>query len=345
MTRINILRQYSAGSHNAPIQYLASQEGHEVKTHEYDLSSNVSNIGGNLHFLAKSLFQARDERIILGAEPFDPLVPLFDRLADRHYVVLHTSWPRWESNSNVPQPAHFDWQHRKWQSFLNKVQAVGVTAAATTSVTEAGANEAVHIPHSIDTNTYRPNATADSVTDSDVPVVLFVGQLEERKGVAELINVITSWDGPDTEFWFVGDGSLSDAVSELATSSNRVKYFGFVSDEQRLAALYANADVFTLPSYRVDGWEELFGIVIIEAFASGLPVVSTDCIGPTEIIEDGETGYVVPQHDTEQLADRLTKLTSSPNQREKMGHQARSEAIERYDSKRIAEEWRDVLHL
>lgn len=345
MARINVLRQYSAGSHNAPIQYLASQGGHEVRTHEYDLSSNISNIGGNLHFLATSLRQTRDERIVLGAEPFDPLVPLFCRLADRHHVVLHTSWPRWEPGGDVPQPARFDWQHQRWESFLGKVQAVGVTSAATVSVAEAGASGAAHIPHSVDTDTYHPGATADLDVESADPVVLYVGRLERRKGVAQLVDLITDWDGPDVEFWFVGKGPLLNDISELADESNQVRYFGYVSDEQSLAAIYASADIFTLPSYRVDGWEELFGIVLIEALSSGLPVVTTDCVGPSEIIEHGRTGYVIPQHNSEVLLNRIAHLVSSPSRREKMGRQARQEAEERYDSKIVAEDWQHILNI
>lgn len=345
MVVIKILRQYPAGSHNEPLRYLASNESHEFRTYEYDLMSNVSDLVGNLRFLTESLFRTRGEQIVLGAEPFDPLVPVFARLAERHDVVLHTSWPRWKPGGDVPQPARFDWQHRRWRSFLGKVRVVGVTEAATASVSEAGASKAVHIPHAVDTNTYHPDAVTNASVETDTPVVLFVGELEQRKGVAELVDILTDWDGPDVEFWFVGDGALSDSVSRLAADSDRVKYFGYVPDEQRLAALYASADIFTLPSYRVDGWEELFGIVLIEAFASGLPVVTTDCVGPREIVEHGETGYIVPQHDTAVLANRLAELVSSPDRRAEMGHRAREEALARYERKAVAEQWRDVLGL
>lgn len=345
MVTINILRQYPAGGHNEPLRYLAEQEGHEIRTHEYDLTSNVSSIGDNLQFLLKSLLWSRDERIILGAEPFDPLIPLFSRLAERHSVILHTSWPRWESDGDVPQPARFGYQHRKWGAFLKNVRAVGVTSAATASVAEAGASKAIQIPHAIDTSTFHPDADTDSVIEGDTPVILFVGQLERRKGVGELVDIITDWNGPDAEFWFVGDGPLSDSVSELAAESDRVRYFGYVSDQQQLATIYASADIFALPSYRVDGWEELFGIVLIEAFASGLPVVATDCVGPTEIIEDGKTGYIVTQHDTDTFASRIAELASSPGRRSEMGSQARKEALTQYDREIVAKKWRRILSL
>lgn len=341
MSTINILRQYPAESHNSPLRCVAQRSNLDLSTHEYGLTTNITNVGGNVRFLADLLLQSRGKRVILGAEPFDPLVPIFQRLADRHDVILHTSWPYWEENF-VPQPARFGWQRCRWEQFLENVRAIGVTRAATASVSEAGASEAVHIPHAVNTDVYHPAAGS---TERDDPVILFVGQLEPRKGVVELVDLIQNWEGPETRFWFVGDGPLKTQVSSLAASNERVEYFGYVADEDRLADLYASSDIFTLPSYRVEGWEELFGIVVIEALACGLPVVATDCVGPKEIIDEGETGYVVQQHDVDALRNRLEMLVSSQNEREQMGEGAREVAEARYRTNLVAEQWRRVLDL
>jgi glycosyltransferase involved in cell wall biosynthesis len=341
MTEINVLRQYPAASHDAPIREIARREGHHIRRHEYDLTSNLEGLLGNVSFLTRSLFWTENEPVVLGAEPFDPIVPLFHRLARRHRVVLHTSWPYWEGDF-VPQPARFEWQRDRWKRFLRDVTVVGVTRAATESVATAGASRAVHIPHGVDTKTYRPDA---GTIGRDEPVVLFVGRLESRKGIDDLVGVIQNWEGPETRFWFVGEGPRSETVARLATDVDTVEYFGFVSETTRLANIYASADVFTLPSYRVEGWEELFGIVVIEALSSGLPVVATDCVGPSEIIEDGETGHLVGQRDQPALRHRLEELVASDDRREAMGLRAREVAIEQYDQERVANQWRSVLDL
>lgn len=341
MTVINILRQYPAGSHNTPILHLARREGYRIRTHEYDLLSNVNGVFGNIAFITRALLQMKNEKFVLGAEPFDPLVPLFHRLARRNDVILHTSWPYWETNF-VPQQPTFRWQRSRWKRFLQDVRAVGVTHASVESVRRAGASEATHIPHSIDTSIYKPNA---GTIECDDPVVLFVGRLEPRKGVAELIELIEDWNSADTQFWFVGDGPLAENIATLETVNDQVKYFGYVSDDQQLADIYASADVFTLPSYRVDRWEELFGIVVIEALACGLPVVATDCVGPAEIIDDGETGYIVDQHDVDKLRNRLERIVNDPKQQAQMSKRAREVTLERYDNSHVADQWQQVLEV
>lgn len=341
MTLINIFRQYPAGSHNTPIRHLAERESHRVRTHEYDLDSNIGGVFGNTAFIMDALFRMRGEQFVLGAEPFDPRVLGFHRIAKRNDLVLHTSWPVWESEF-VPQPPQFDWQRERWRKFLGDVHVVGVTQASVKAASEFGAREATHIPHSIDTSVYHPEA---GTKVRDEPIVVFVGRLEPRKGVAELIDLIRGWDGPDARFWFVGNGPLAQEVSALADAREKVEYFGYVSDDEVLADIYASADILTLPSYRVEGWEELFGIVVIEALACGLPVVATDCVGPAEIVDDGETGYVVPQHDVDALGDSITNLLVSPDDRERMSERAREVAEERYENDKVADQWKRVLDI
>ena len=85
-----------------------------------------------------------------------------------------------------------------------------------------------------------------------------------------------------------------------------------------LASLYRNAALFVLPSN-----EEGLGIVLLEAMASGTPVVSTRCGGPETIIVDGETGFLTPVGDAQALAARMRQLLESPQLRRDMGASGR----------------------
>ena len=339
MYEINSLRQYPAPSHDAAFEYLAADGRATIARHHYEVAPNPTGVPRNAAFLFRELLLNRDDLIVLGAEPYDKRVPVFDRLARRHDLVLHTSWPNW-GTANVPQPTDSERRIERWTDFLSRVHVVGVTEAATDAAREFGASEASHVPHGIDTDVYRPDAGQPG-DERDRPVVLFVGRLERRKGVAQLLEIAANWTGPEVTFRFVGDGPLADDVA-AAARSDRVEYAGYVSDDERLASLYATSDALALPSYAVPGWEELFGIVVIEAMACGLPVVATDCVGPAEILDDGETGFVVPQHDTDALAERLRRVVSDDVLRDRLGERARERAESAYDWAVTAEQWAAV---
>ncbi len=102
-----------------------------------------------------------------------------------------------------------------------------------------------------------------------------------------------------------------------------------VSSEE-LAELYRQASLFLLSSN-----EEGLGLVILEAMASGIPVVSTDCGGPSTLIKDGETGYLVPVKDDKALASPVTRLLQNAEERERMGMKGR-ERVERLFSQNAA---------
>lgn len=335
--RVCGLRQYPAANHNRPLRRLADRGTIRFSRREYTAASNVTGAPRNLLYLLRAALLDTDETVVLGAEPFDPRVPLFDRLADRHRLIFHSSWPFWDEDF-VPQPARLDTQRRRWFEFVDGLEVVAPTAATADALERLGA-DGNHVPHAVDTEQFHPTAHhGTELADRDRPTVFFAGRLEERKGVKYLLDVAESWHDRPVEFRVAGQGPLADDVRECGD----VTYVGFL-DPDRLAAEYAAADVFCLPSYRVPGWEELFGIVVIEAFACGTPVVSTDCVGPAELIDDGDSGYVVEQHDRDALADRLDAVLSAPDHRREMAEHVRSRATAEFDIEVVADEWAAVL--
>ncbi len=98
-----------------------------------------------------------------------------------------------------------------------------------------------------------------------------------------------------------------------------------VREGAELADLYRHAMFFVLPSD-----EEGIGIVLLEAMASGLPVVSTCCGGPETAVLDGETGFLTPVGDAQALADAMQHLLDNPALRRRMGQAGRRIAEERF---------------
>lgn len=335
--RVCGLRQYPAANHNRPLRRLAERGAIQFSRREYTAASNVTGAPRNLLYLLRAAFLDTDETVVLGAEPFDPRVRLFDRLADRHRLIFHSSWPFWDGEF-VPQPARLDVQRRWWFDFVDGLEVVAPTSATADALADLGA-DAHYVPHAVDTEQFHPTAHhGTDLANLSRPTVFFAGRLERRKGIEYLLDVAKSWQDRPVEFRVAGRGPLADEVR----GCEAVTYVGFLGTE-RLAAEYASADVFCLPSFRVPGWEELFGIVVIEAFSCGTPVVSTDCVGPAELIDDGDSGYTVEQHDREALEDRLDAVLSAPERRQQMSEHVRRRATEEFDIEVVADRWASVL--
>lgn len=135
-----------------------------------------------------------------------------------------------------------------------------------------------------------------------------------------------------------GQGDQTDyrqLMTELDIDANRCHLNGPVED---VVKVYQDSSIFVLSS-RFEG----FGMVLIEAMACGLPVVSFDCpAGPDEIITDGVDGLLVPSGDVHALAEKLMTLMSDEDQRKRFGKQARLTA-QRYDMAALAGQWKALF--
>ena len=158
-------------------------------------------------------------------------------------------------------------------------------------------------------------------------VLLLESFAQARKSVAALRLVLVDPDGPNAAFQqTVTELELGDDVSVRVRTSN-----------EELADLYRNALCLALSSD-----EEGFGMVVIEAMASGIPVVATKCGGPDGIITDGHDGFLVPVGDVTALADRLAVLARDAELRREMGRRARHTVEERYSAEKAGQAFLSV---
>lgn len=131
-------------------------------------------------------------------------------------------------------------------------------------------------------------------------VVLAVGRLSAEKGMGDLVAAFAQMTRRDARLVIAGDGPergrLERQAQELGLAE-RVRFLGQVADP---TALYRTARVLAVPSRT-----EAFGMVVVEALAHGLPIVATDCSGPSEILEGGKYGRMVPIGDTAAMAAAL----------------------------------------
>jgi len=169
-----------------------------------------------------------------------------------------------------------------------------------------------HVPHFID-------ATLWKTSYGTGEYVLFVGRLSEEKGVATLIRAAALI--PDIPFHIVGTGPEEERLRALAEElgASNVKFRGWMSGEV-LRAEYADARFVVVPSE----WYEVFGLIVLEAYAAGKPVIASQIGGLAELVKDGETGLHASAGDEKDLATNIYSLWTDPVAGESMGRAGRA---------------------
>ena len=164
--------------------------------------------------------------------------------------------------------------------------------------------------------------------------VLSVGRLVRGKGHAVLLDALARLrdDGVETLTTLVGDGPERGPLERLAAELRLdVRFAGAVGQDE-VRAFYEDAELFCLPTFA-----EGLGVVLLEAMAFGLPVVSTLVMGVPEVVEDGETGLLVRPGRPDLLAEALVRLAAAPELRDRMGRAGRRCVLEEFDVHRQAE--------
>jgi glycosyltransferase involved in cell wall biosynthesis len=180
------------------------------------------------------------------------------------------------------------------------------------------------------------------------PTILSVGRLVEKKGIPDLVEAcgILKKRGVSFRCEIVGKGELESRIRSrvAALGLEDVVSLPGPRPQGELRGLYRRADIFVAPCVVArDGNRDGLPTAILEAMASGLPVVSTPVTGIPEAVVNGETGALVPEHAPEALADALQDLLEDPNLREKMGIAGRRRAEEKFDISRNASRLRRLL--
>ncbi len=177
----------------------------------------------------------------------------------------------------------------------------------------------------------RVTARYPAVTAS-LPKLLFVGRLRYYKGLNVLLDAL-----PDlqAQLLIAGSGPMLNAwqaYARLRGVADRVAWLGEVSDDD-LPVLYHLAQLFVLPATHPS---EAFGLVQVEAMASGIPTVCTELgTGTSWVTLDGQTGYVVPPNDPHSLAEAINQLLSDDQLRAQLGRAAQARAQAEFTVERM----------
>jgi glycosyltransferase involved in cell wall biosynthesis len=166
------------------------------------------------------------------------------------------------------------------------------------------------------------------------PVIGFVGRLTRDKGLPELMRAFDDLLRSRPEAWLVlvgwfdeSEDALPPHLRETIERHPKLLRTGFVADT---APWYRAMDVLVLPTHR-----EGFPNVVLEAAASGIPVITTLVTGSREAVLPGVTGLLVPPGDSQALTESMLELLANPARRQQMGAAARSWVVERFPKARI----------
>jgi glycosyltransferase involved in cell wall biosynthesis len=165
-----------------------------------------------------------------------------------------------------------------------------------------------------------------------IPQILFLAMVCEEKGAGVLIDACRILMGQGVKFscQIAGRASSEEELKLLREKAkgmeHLVEFVGPVTGDRKWD-LFARSDVFCFPTYYAS---ESFGLVAVESMMAGLPVVTSDWRALPEIVDEGQTGFLVPVKDAAATADRLRRLLDDPALRQRMGGNSRERFLNDY---------------
>jgi glycosyltransferase involved in cell wall biosynthesis len=198
-----------------------------------------------------------------------------------------------------------------WRDGVDRIIAPSRFMAAILEEYGVAKDRIAHVPHFIDAGAWTPTEGGD--------VALYVGRLSPEKGVDTLVRAAAR--AKDVPVRIVGTGPEEKRLKALAAKlgASNVVFAGFKSGEE-LRREYARARYLVVPSV----WYEVFGLIALEAYASGKPVIASQLGGLAEMVKDGETGLYATAGDADDLAEQMMMLWDEPDTAIDMGRAGRA---------------------
>lgn len=180
------------------------------------------------------------------------------------------------------------------------------------------------IPNGVNTSEFSPEVPRFPQFAGEKLNLLFLGRLDPRNGLSLMIQAfrLIKSKFPDVQLIIVGDGPLREYYKRLVPEEieRDIHLAGPVLHERN--RYYSSADIFCSPVEKAS-----FGITLLEAMASGKPIVATDNCGYRELL-DPEEGFLIPPRDPKAFADAILKLLEDPELRKEKGMNGRAKALE-----------------
>lgn len=207
----------------------------------------------------------------------------------------------------------------------------------------------IEIPFGVDTERFNTNVDCSKIKTkyglNDKKVVLFVGGLDKPhyfKGVEYLIKGFAKVKNDNARLMIVGNGDLKEHFVKIAENEyikDKTIFVGGVSDTD-LPAFYALSNIVVLPSISI----ESFGLVLLEAMATGKPVIASDLPGVRTVVDNGKTGFLVPPKDVDTLALSINRLLNDDSISNLFGENGLRKVKTKYSWSVVGKQLETVLH-
>lgn len=256
--------------------------------------------------------------------------------------TYHTALPQYALylTDNDGFVEDFVWKAVIW--YYNQLDAIYVPSRATGDelIDRGIGKEKIHVyPRGIDVERFHPSKRNGALSKyfggGEGRTILYVGRVSKEKDLETLANAFKALytRSGNVRLLVVGDGPYRNEMRQ-ALAGYPCAFPGYL-DGDELSQAYASSDFFAFPSTT-----DTFGNVVLEAQASGIPVIVTNLGGPAENCVDGETGIIVQGSDERSLLDAMARLASDPSLLAHMGHAARRYAEARSFERAFEDTWR-----
>jgi len=170
-------------------------------------------------------------------------------------------------------------------------------------------------------------------------VVGNVARLDPIKNHRLMLNAVKEISAlhPDLHLCLVGDGPEREGLEAMAKKLGIQSHVLFTGTRQDVYLFYERMDVFILTSF-----SEGTAMTLLEAMASGLPCIVTDVGGNPEIIEDGNTGFVIPNNDCQALVEKISLLKQQPKLRKELGRNARRKFLRHFSVQQMTHNYENI---
>ncbi len=230
----------------------------------------------------------------------------------------HTHFVSYFSYYGFSKAERIGWNYLQW--FHNRCDRTFTpSASAVRELQENGIREVELWQHGVDLEQFSPSYRSESLRQSigagHKPILLFVGRLVKEKDLDDLVEAdgILSERGHDFKLVVVGDGPMKE---DLMSRLPQAHFTGYLHGPE-LSSWYASADIFVFPSTT-----ETLGNVILEAFASGLPVVTVAKGGVADVVTPNIDGLIAQPNNPQDFADKIAMLLSNSSYTKQLGIQA-----------------------
>jgi glycosyltransferase involved in cell wall biosynthesis len=291
--------------------------------------------------IIRALRKFRPHLIDLNHEPYSvacsEVLTLCRWFAPDVPVVMHT-------NQNIlhQYPLPFRWMERRALKRLSAAYACSETVLEVLRA-KGFTRTAPVITYGVNTKAFSPPATLRREPGQPLTIG-FVGRMLPGKGLNVLADALAKLKTEEWQLLLVGDGPECEAFKQSLAAHGlleRAQFAGAISYDQ-IPGYFHQMDVMVMPTQTTKRIREQFGRVLVEAMASGVPVIGSTCGAIPEVI--GHAGLVVEEGDDDALADALRRMLSDEGLRQRLARAGRTRVEQQYSWESIADKMYELFH-